>query len=149
MGGETLNEIILRMQELETQEVSMKEQLCEAEEAVAVDPNNADAKRRVAMFPTNIVSTRCEFANTIRHIQRHIRDGTRGSDANGGYKRPRQAYLKKICLNEKHVFVEATPLQKRPCKKFFTVKVKKIAKILQVPIPIQNPKTETRKKSIP
>ena len=33
----------------------------------------------------------------------------------------------KICLNEKHVFVEAIPLQKRPCKKLFTVKVEKLA----------------------
>ena len=49
-GGETLNEIKTRVQELETQEASTKEQLREAEEAVAEDPNDADAKRRVAMF---------------------------------------------------------------------------------------------------
>ena len=47
---ETLNEIKTRVQELETQEASTKEQLREAEEAVAADPNDADAKRRVAMF---------------------------------------------------------------------------------------------------
>ena len=39
-GEEILNKIKTRMQELEMQEVSTKEQLREVEEAVAADPND-------------------------------------------------------------------------------------------------------------
>ena len=58
----------------------------------------------------------------------------------------------KICLNEKHVFVEATPLWKCPCKKLFTVKVEKLRNQKKFSKPKLNDnsysksKTETRKK---
>ena len=52
----------------------------------------------------------------------------------------------KIRLNEKHVLSEATPLQKRPCKKLFAIKVKKSRKFY-MSIPVENPQQKIKNRN--